>query len=133
MANAYVSSEIVAQLPAKVGLLAEVAAAVRDSGVNVKAISAYEREGVGKFLLVTSDDAKAREALRAMGAETREKQVLIVQMPDEPGSLTEAAGRIAAAGINIEYVFGSAAQEATGPETMLVFGTSDDEAAAKLF
>src|SRR5450759_2206740 len=82
MPSALIAKELVASLPAKLGLLAEVAAAVRGQGVNIKAVSAYERDGEGKFLLVTDDNAKAAEALKSMGATPREKSVVLVEMED---------------------------------------------------
>jgi hypothetical protein len=129
MPSALIAKELVASLPAKLGLLAEVAAAVRGKGVNIKAVSAYERDGEGKFLLVTDDNAKAAEALESMGATPREKSVVMVEMEDRPGALEEACKTLADAGINIEYVYGASGLVG---KARLVFSTSDDERAVKL-
>lgn len=129
MPSALIAKELVASLPAKLGLLAEVAAAVRGEGVNIKAVSAYERDGEGKFLVVTDDNAKAAEALKSMGATPREKSVVLVEMEDRPGALEEACKTLADAGINIEYVYGASGLVG---KARLVFSTSDDERAVKL-
>jgi hypothetical protein len=129
MPSALIAKELVASLPAKLGLLAEVAAVVRGQGVNIKAVSAYERDGEGKFLLVTDDNAKAAEALKSMGASPREKSVVMVEMEDRPGALEEACKTLADAGIDIEYVYGASGLVG---KARLVFSTSDDERAVKL-
>jgi len=126
--SAHIVKEIVAKMPTKVGLLADISAAMRQVGVNITAVSAYEREGEGKFLLVTSDSAKAVQALAAMGAQTTEKTVVSADMPNRPGALEEAARKIADAGINIDYIYGTTnADSAT-----LILKTDDDAKAAGL-
>lgn len=123
---ARLASQIVATIPNRVGLLADVAEAVRGAGVNVTAVSAYAREGEGKFLMVTSDNAKASEALGRLNAEVREKTVVVAELQDRPGALEEAARRIAEAGIEIEYAYGTAG----GGTAAIVFKTADDEKVA---
>jgi hypothetical protein len=126
--SAHIVKEIVAKTPTKVGLLADISAAMRQVGVDITAVSAYEREGEGKFLLVTSDSAKAVQALAAMGAQTTEKTVVSADMPNRPGALEEAARKIADAGINIDYIYGTTnADSAT-----LILKTDDDAKAAGL-
>jgi hypothetical protein len=129
MPSALIAKELVASLPAKIGLLAEVAAAIRAKGVNIKAVSAYEGGGEGKFLLVTDDNAKAAEALKSMGADPREKSVVMADLEDRPGALEEAAKTLADAGINIEYVYGASGLVG---KARLVFSTSDDVRACSL-
>jgi hypothetical protein len=126
--SAHIVKEIVAKMPTRVGLLADISAAIRQAGVNITAMSAYEREGEGKFLLVTSDNAKAVQALAAMGAQTTEKTVVSADMPNRPGALEEAVRKIAGAGINIDYIYGTTnADSAT-----LILKTDDDAKAVGL-
>ena len=91
MAIARMTEEIVAAVPARVGLLADVSEAVKAAGVNITAISAYERDGQGVFLLVTDDNAKASVALARLNADIRVKDVVIVELPDRPGALEDVA------------------------------------------
>lgn len=130
MATARMTTELVAKIPARVGLLADVAEAIRAEGVNILAISAYERDGVGKFLLVTSDNDKAAKAATGFGAEIVQKSVVAVEMPDRPGALEEAARVVAEAGVDVEYVFGTACG---GGTSTVVFKTADDAKVVALF
>ena len=121
--------QLVYSVPTQVGLLADIAEAMRLAGVNILAISAYERDGGAKFLMVTSDNAKATEALADLGGDIREKSIVIVDMPNTPGALEVAARKIADAGINIEYSYGTAG---AADMATVVFKTADDEQAARL-
>jgi hypothetical protein len=132
MANARLIRQLMLTLPARVGLLAEVSNVLHDAGLDIVAIDAYEREGTGTFLLVTDDQDRARDALAALGGAVVEQPAVAVELANETGALAEAAGRIADAGVNIEYVYGSAAQEALGPTAVLIFRTTDDAKVAEL-
>jgi hypothetical protein len=130
MATAHHAQQLVATLPTRVGLLADVTDAIRSAGVNITAISGYERDGQAKFLLVTDDNAKAAEALGRLNAEVREKDVVLVELNNRVGSLADAAKKLAEADINIEYAYGT-----TGPgdKAWLVFKTADDTKTLGLF
>ena len=129
MTSARTAMQLVCSVPTKVGLLADIAEGLRLAGVNILAISAYERDGMAKFLMVTSDNAKATEAICGIGAEVNEKSVLVVSMPNTPGALEVAARKIAEAGINIEYTYGTAG---AADMATVVVKTADDEQAARL-
>jgi len=102
---------------------------LQQDGANVRAISAYESDGVGHFLLVTDDNVKAAVALEFMGAKPYEKQIVLADVDNRPGALEEIARMLADADINLEYVYG--ASGSTG-KTRFVFSTTNDEKACSL-
>jgi len=57
-----------------------------------------------------------------------ETEVLVVQVPDKPGSLHGIAEKIAGAGISLQW----ACATTTGGEAAVVFSTSDNAKAARL-
>jgi len=130
MATARQAKQLVATMPTRVGLLADITDAIRAAGVNISAVSAYERDGQAKFLLVTDDNAKTAEALGRLNADVHEKDVVLVELENRVGALADAAKKIAEATINIEYSYGT-----TGPgdKAWLVFKTSDDVKTIGLF
>lgn len=129
MTDARITTQFLARMPARTGLLADVAGAIAAAGVNIEAISAYERDGDGKFLMVTSDNAVAQGALARLDAAVTESSVVVLEMSDEPGALKDAARKIADADVNIQYVYGTARQGGA----ILVLQTSDNEKVAGLF
>lgn len=129
MTSARTAMQLVCSTQARIGLLADIAEALRDAGVNIMAMSAYERDGEAKFLMVTSDNEKATGAICGVGADVRQKSVVLVDMPNTPGALEVASRKIADAGINIEYVYGTAG---AADMATVVFKTADDEQAVRL-
>lgn len=114
----------------KPGQLAKLGAVLARAKVNIEAISVLDSSEVGVVRLVTSANAKARAALTKAGMNVVQQPVLIVKLPNEPGALGTAARKLAAAKVNIEFVYGSAARAAE-PST-IVMGVSDITRAAKV-
>ena len=49
---------------------------------------------------------------------TREREVVVVEAPDEPGALADLARKVASAGINLDLVY-------VATKTRVVFGSED--------
>ena len=114
----------------KPGQLANAEAALADAGINIRALSSIplaSDHGIAHFVV---DDAPAAEkALGPVGLAVRTTDVLLVEMPDRPRALLEVTQRLADAGVNIQYVYGSVA--APGAPAPAVFKVSDIDAGAK--
>ena len=126
MYSARTINHLVTKMPSRVGLLADMATAVRQVGVNLTAILAYEMDGMGEFMFATSDDEKAAEALTAFGAEVSNEDMVSVDLPNELGALESITRKIADAGINISYAYGTTG---TGTDTATIVFRTDDPAA----
>jgi hypothetical protein len=114
----------------KPGQLAKVGAALARAEVNIKAISVVDSTEVGIVRAVVSSAAKARAALKKAGLSVVQSPVLVVTLPNEPGALAGAAKKLAAAKVNIEYAYGSAAK--AGKASTIVLGVSDVARAEKV-
>jgi hypothetical protein len=112
------------------GQLARLAAALARAKVNIEAISVVDSSEVGVVRLLTSSAAKARSALKKAGLGVVQQPVLVLKLPNEPGALSRAAKKLAAANINIDYVYGSAA--GAGEMSTIVLGVSDIGKAVKV-
>jgi hypothetical protein len=94
--------------------------------VNIEAISVINTQEMGLVRMTVSNQAKAAKALKDFN--TAKEEVLKLSLANRPGSLAEAAARLAAADVNIEYTYGS-----TGPQgnTVLIMKVADTVAAQK--
>jgi len=129
MAKALKSKQLTFSLPNKIGLLAEVAEAVAAANINIEAICAYER-GYGFFMMVADDTAKAKKVLTKMGAKNvHVEDVILVQVPNRVGQLEKVSKKIAEAGINIIFIYGSPGK---GKTATLVLHTANDRKTMKL-
>ncbi len=116
-------------MPDRAGLLLEITAVLAAVKVNVSALCAYGMQGEANFMLTTDSNAKAKKALASLDVEVKEDDVFAVEMSDKPGELQKVAKRLADAGINILYMYGTTA---TGRTATCIFATSDDAKAIKL-
>jgi hypothetical protein len=130
MAKAKKVKQLSFMMPDRVGLLSEISAALGAAKVNIGAICAYGMQNEATFMLTADSMAKAKKALMKLGvAGLKEEDVFTVEMSNKPGELQKVAKKLADAGINILYMYGTttAGRSATG-----VFATSDDAQAIKL-
>lgn len=128
MAKAVKSKQLIFSLPNKIGLLAEVATALAAAKVNIEAICAYER-GYGYFMMVTDNNAKAKKVISKMGAEVHIEDVMALEVPNRVGQLEKVSKKIADAGIDIHFIYGSPGK---GKTAVLVLKTGDDKKTMKL-
>jgi hypothetical protein len=109
------------------GRLADLGEATGNAGINIEGVCGTQ-EGGGTLHILVDDEASARSALGDAGFEVGdERDVLVVDVEDRPGSMGEVARKIGDAGVNIELVY------TTFGEVRLVLGVDDiDKARAAL-
>jgi len=108
------------------GELARLGEATGRAGVNVLGMCALTGEGKGYIHLLVADEkaSVAREALEEAGMGVADaREVLVVDIEDQPGTLGELARRFAEASVNIELAY------TTFGDVKLVVATDDLEAA----
>ena len=128
MAKAMKLKQLSFSQPNRVGLLANVATTVSQAKVNIEAICAFEMDNKGYFMVVTNNNAKAKKVLAKIGANAELEDVLVVTVPNKVGQLQSLAEKIADAGVDIYYAYGSPGAVKT---TCLVFKTANDAKALK--
>ena len=90
------------------GELARLGASTGAAGVNIEGMCAFTGEGLGLIHLLIADEA-VRRAVRALEEAglgvVDEREVLVVDIEDRPGSLGELARELAEANVNIELLY----------------------------
>ena len=110
------------------GVLAKIARAVADAGVNITAVSASETAGRGKLRMVVSDLERAKKALAAAKIRCGEEPALLLSVEDRPGALAALAERLAAAKINIKCAYATTVIAGAGPCHVVVAVANADKA-----
>lgn len=88
------------------GTLADLGEALGAAGINIDGMCGIPCEGKGVIHILVEDAAGARGALEAGGIEvSAEREVLLLEVENRPGSLGETARKIANAGVNIETFY----------------------------
>ena len=114
-----------------IGILAQLTKIVADKGVNIRAAAAWvEDDNKGVVRLVTDDNLRAVDALRAHNYAPVEISSIEVVMHHSPGMLSSICERIGSSGISIRYLYASAP---VAEETCIaVLSTDNDEHALVL-
>jgi len=110
------------------GVLAKVARALADAGVNITAMCASESTGRAKLRLVVSDPGRAKQALAAARIRCGEEPALLLSVEDRPGTLATLAARLAAARINIKCAYATTVIPGGGPCHLVVAVANADKA-----
>ena len=101
------------------GALARVATAVSDAGVNLAAATCIgSGERAELHILVKHAEAARHSLAIAQLAVTREREVAVVDVEDNPGVLADLARKIARAGVNLDLVY-------IATRNRVVFGAQD--------
>jgi hypothetical protein len=109
------------------GELARVGQILGDAGVNIAGLAAFTGEGRGVVHVLVADEATAR-ASAALREEhvgvADEREVLVIDAEDRPGTLGELARELAAANVNIDLAYTT-----FGGGVKIVIATDDLESA----
>jgi hypothetical protein len=120
------AKELKVRVPDRPGALGEVAGALAEKKINLRAVNAWVEGMEGVIRLVADKTPAAKKALAARGFNVEESEVVEVALADKPGTLAEKAAKLGKAGVNITHVYvgTGAARKAT------VFLAVSDVAAA---
>ncbi len=86
------------------GALARLAETLAENGVDIRSIGASVVGSAGYTVLMTNDDARAEQVLRAQNYEFQEGEAVTAFIEDRPGALAHTARQLADAGVNIHGV-----------------------------
>jgi len=90
----------------EVGTLAQVAEVLGSVGVNIEAISAYEKNNNAIFHLVTNDVNTALKMLsRVPNVRLEQSDVIVWKMPNRPGELGKLTRKLANQGISLQSIY----------------------------
>jgi len=112
----------IVELPNKPGELARITEAIAQKGIDITSFSGATCGDSGGVALLTNDEAGTRSAIQTAGFKAREIEVVPASLENRPGTLAEAARRLASAGVNIEAALPTGM---SGNNVTVAFATSD--------
>jgi hypothetical protein len=117
------ATDLTVHLDDRPGAMAGACEALGAAGVNIEGCCAYPAGTAGQLHLLVEDAGGARAALMGAGYDVvQDRQVIVHELEDVPGSAGAALRRVADAGANLQLAY-----MATG--TRLVIAADDLEAA----
>ncbi len=106
------AKQISAWIEDRPGTLGQVADALGETGISIRAFMAASLDGRGFVRVVVDRPSAATRVFSKHGWKTTEDEVVEVTVPDRPGALGRVADRLGEAGINILYAYVGTAQAA---------------------
>ena len=89
----------------RTGRINEVAKILAENGINMQAFSMAETADFGLLRLIVPDVDKAVEVLRAASFAVMVTDVLCINCPNVPGSMSAVLEKLAANNVFIEYMY----------------------------
>ena len=112
------------------GQLVQITSALSEAGIDLRALNIAETAQYGVLRMIADDPNRGLQVLSEKGFVVTSTPVVAATVPDRPGSLNEILCRIAAAGIDLEYMYSAFGGDAGTAQ--MVFRVSDGEALESL-
>jgi hypothetical protein len=103
----------------KPGGLSSVTKVLKDSQINIRALSLADTSDFGILRLIVDDVNKAKKVLNENGFAVGRTHVIAVEVPDRPGGLHSILDLLTREGINVEYMY--AFVERSGENAVIIF------------
>ena len=118
--------EIFVVLENKPSTLGDLCSHLAENGVNIDAIGVFQ--DTAKLLVKNFD--KAMKILSKLDYTVELREVLLVQLENRPGALSEMASKLGNKGVNIEYCYGTLSKKKNF--TAVIIDVSDIDKAQKI-
>lgn len=112
----------------KPGMTVKITDALGNAGVDIRALSLADTQDFGILRLIVDNTDKAMEALKEAGCITSVTDVIVAELSDTPGAMTETVRLLAENGINIEYIY-AFVSPTKNKKAYIVFRIKDTERA----
>jgi hypothetical protein len=90
----------------KPGTLATMGEVLGEKGINIDGMCGFLVEGKGEIHILVNNGSKARKVLEESGFEVKNvRPVLVRDLENKPGTLGEAARRLADVGVNMDLLY----------------------------
>ena len=89
----------------KIGRFADVIRILASENINLQAFTVSESSDFGILRLIVDDADRATSVLRDASFAVNQTDVVLIETPDTPGSLSPAIDMLTNAGISIEYMY----------------------------
>ena len=127
MLKAKLAKEVVLRLQNDVGALHRVARLVSDKGVNILGTSTWVDHDQAVVHLITEDNLRTLDVLRAAGFSPHEADVVVTVVPNTPGLLRGITDKLAQTGIDLHHLYATAAMDQD--HCLVVFASANSDRA----
>lgn len=110
----------------QVGKLSAITRILTDHQINIHALCAYSIGDTFALMMVTDDNNGAKRLLLGNDYSVEEEEVILLTVKHEPGSLQRMTDLLAAEGVDLVLLYGSASQSAEFGRVVLYTNDNED-------
>ena len=115
----------------KAGRLAAAAAALKNGGVNIRALSIADSENYGVLRMIVNDPDKATAVLTDAGFVAKRNPIVAVEVDDRVGIMCDITQLCDTENVNVEYMYSFVEQSSN--KAILFLRFEDTDAAVRMF
>jgi len=130
MLKARLGKEVVLTVENEVGVLDQIARTVAEKGVDILAMSAWVDGPRAVIHLVTDDNLRVRDALRAKNYDPTESGVVLTDVRHKPGMLRHVTERLTRESVDIHHLYATTVSDQG--EALVVLATANNDRAVVL-
>ncbi len=130
MLKVRVAKETVVRMPNEIGGLDSMAKSIAEKGANILAVTAWVEGAESIFRLLSDDDVRVADVLRARGYQVRQADALVAEMPHKPGMLHRVAETLAQEELDIHHLYATATT--SQEQCLVVLSTANNDRAMVL-
>jgi len=124
------AKEVIVRMPNEVGAFDRMAKTIAVKAVNIIAVSLWVEGSQAVVHLVTDDNVRVMDTLRAEHCEASEADVLVTKAPHRPGMIHSISERLARGGVHINRLYATA--PITQEHILIVVASADNDRAMVL-
>ena len=111
------------------GAMLKVSKLISDAGIDIYNVVTNDSAEFGIVRMLVTEPEKARDELTSKGYMCKLDKVVVVEIPDEVGSLTNLLNTLEECNINIDYIYVSYSRDSKTPvAVMKIAGYAEVEA-----
>ena len=129
MIKARVAKEAIIRINNRIGVLAQVAKALADKGLNIEAVIATVEGDEAVIHMISDDHERTMGALREQKLQAQEARVVVVEIEHRPGLLRQVAEKLARQNIDLFYLYATATEAA---RCLIVLSSTNNDWAVKV-
>jgi hypothetical protein len=98
--------------------------------INMTALALSEGLEIGYLRIIVDNPARARTVLHGKGHLVIERDVVLLEVANEPGGMAAAVDKLARAGVNVEYAYSG--NSLSNTHSVIIVRVNDVRAALKV-
>ena len=125
MITARQGKEVVVKVTNDIGILHDISKIVAERGVNILAVHGSVAGDKGIVRLITDDNLRACDALKAHNYAPQEADVVLIDSPNKPGMLRSITEKLARESIDVHHLYASGGLDDADSLVVLASASND--------